>query len=57
MKTTSRILPFASMIAMLTALPVDAQNLLVNGDFEDGTAGWSSGEAVTGNPYEGNACL
>ncbi|MBN2497100.1 MAG: DUF4091 domain-containing protein [Deltaproteobacteria bacterium] len=33
------------------------QNLVPNGDFEDGAAGWSGGEVLTDAPHGGAACL
>jgi hypothetical protein len=34
-----------------------SQNLVVNGDFEQGSAGWSGGVVTQDNPHSGRNCL
>jgi MYXO-CTERM domain-containing protein len=45
--------------AVWLVAPVAAhgQNLVVNGDFENGATGWSGGTAATDTPHAGTACL
>ena len=54
-----QLAPAAALLGVLLALPLTAgaENLVTNSGFEDGTTGWSGGEAVTDDPHEGTACL
>ncbi|MBN2359392.1 MAG: carbohydrate binding domain-containing protein, partial [Deltaproteobacteria bacterium] len=49
----------AAIAIGLTALPAlaPAQNLVANGDFENGSSGWSGGTAAADDPHAGSACL
>ncbi len=44
---------------LLSIYPQDifAQNLIQNGDFENGSSGWIGGSIVTDNPHSGNYCM
>ncbi|MBN1944833.1 MAG: DUF4091 domain-containing protein [Bradymonadales bacterium] len=44
-------------LSLLMPVALSAQNLVPNGDFENGHDGWEHGEVVTENPHGGLACL
>jgi hypothetical protein len=46
-----------TLAALLVSRPAEAQNLIGNGDFESGSAGWDGGQVVTDRPHAGSACL
>jgi len=48
---------FVTVACLATALPARGQNLVTNGDFENGIAGWGGGTSSTDTPHGGSGCL
>jgi hypothetical protein len=46
-----------TLASVITPRPAQAQNLIGNGGFESGSAGWDGGQVVTDGPHAGGACL